>query len=418
MFQASGRSTECGYRFAVGRAKRGIVAFALASSCLAAVAGCATTMRLPAVPLALAGAVAPLGIADARFYMNGDKAKVEALARDVVAKGQRYLATGQAGDLARRAAYLAISGGGDDGAFGAGLLMGWTAHGDRPVFAIVTGISTGALSAPFAFLGPEYDSQLKSVYTDVTADDIFAMRPALYGALGSDAMADSAPLRALIAKHLDHVMIRRIAEEYDKGRLLLIATTNLDQSQSVVWNIGAIAKSADQRARDLIIDVLLASSSLPGVFPPVMLDVIVQGKRYQEMHVDGGTVAQAFLYPPSFSLRFVDRQTGRKRKRRAYVIRNGRLSSPEVSVKPQTLAIVGQTVSTMIASSGVNDTFRIYLEAKRDNIDFNLAYIGDDFRTPYTTPFDKAYMRKLFDYGFDKGKAGYPWLKGPPEYSE
>ena len=408
---------QCRHRGAAG-AKRGCVAFAIAMSSLLAVAGCATTMRLPAVPLAQAGAAAPLGIPDARFYMNGDKAKVEALAHEVVARGQRYIATGQVGDLGDRSAYLAISGGGDDGAFGAGLLLGWTERGDRPTFAFVIGCSTCALAAPCAFLGAVYDGSLKSVYTDVTADAIFTSRPVLYGALASDAMADSAPLRALIAKHVDYRMIRRIAEEYDKGRLLLIATTNLDQSQSVVWNIGAIAKSDDPRARDLIIDVLLASASLPGVFPPVMLDVTIAGKRYQEMHVDGGTVAQAFLYPPSFSVKSIDKRTGKKRKRQAFVIRNGRLSSPEASVKPQTLAIVGQTVSTMIASSGVNDTFRIYLEAKRDNVDFNLAHIGDDFRTPYTAPFEKTYMRKLFDYGFEKGRAGYPWLKRPPEYSE
>lgn len=381
--------------------------------------GCATlTERLPAVPLAKAAEVVPLGIADARFYMNGDAEKVRRIAGIVAEKAHRAAANGLPGVSAIESSYLAISGGGDDGAFGAGLLLGWTARGDRPSFAIVTGISTGALSAPFAFLGPEYDDKLKAVYTDVTAEDIFTKRPMVFAALAEDAMTDTAPLRNLIAKYLDKEMVRRIGDEYDKGRLLLIATTNLDQSQSVIWNIGAIAKSDDPRARELIIDVLRASASLPGVFPPVMLDVVVDGQRYQEMHVDGGTVAQSFLYPTSFSLKWIDKKTGKTRKRSAYVIRNGRLTPPEDTVKKQTLSIVGHTVSTMIASSGVNDTYRIYLETKRDGVAFNLAYIDSDFTTPYTGPFDKTYMRKLFTYGFEKGRTGYRWQTKPPEYVE
>ncbi|MCC0007995.1 MAG: patatin-like phospholipase family protein [Hyphomicrobiaceae bacterium] len=383
------------------------------------VSGCAaTSVRLPAVPLAKAAEAAPLGIVDARFYMNGDKEKVQALAHAVAAKGQRALAAGQLNSPPNQSDYLAISGGGDDGAFGAGLLLGWTERGDRPTFAIVTGISTGALSAPFAFLGPEYDARLKAVYTDVSAEDIFTKRPVIVAALADDAMTDTTPLRKLIARNLDQEMVRRIGEEYDKGRLLLIATTNLDQSQSVVWNIGALAKSGDPRARELIIDVLMASAALPGVFPPVMLDIVVDGHRYQEMHVDGGAVAQSFLYPTSFSLKWLDKKMGLKRKRSAYVIRNGRLSPPEDTVKRQTLSIVGQTVSTMIASSGVNDSYRIYLETKRDGVGFNLAFIGDDFTTLYSGPFDKAYMRKLFAYGFEKGKAGYRWHAKPPDYAE
>ena len=378
---------------------------------IVALTGCATIIRMPAVPLVKASVADPFGIPNTRFYMNGDRAKVEALAREVSSKSKRHTTTGQPGNRTTEINYLAISGGGDDGAFGAGLLLGWTARGDRPSFAIVTGISTGALTAPFAFLGPEYDQQLKSVFTDTSTDDIFEQRPLLYAALASDAMTDSTPLRNLIARYLDKEMIRRIAEEYDKGRLLLIATTNLDQSQSVVWNIGAIAKSRDPRARELIIDVLRASASVPGVFPPVMLDVTVVGQRYQEMHVDGGTVAQAFLYPPSFSLKKIDQKLNRKMKRHAYIIRNGRLSPPEETVKQQTLSIVGQTVSTMISNSGVNDTYRIYLETKRDGVDFNLAYIADDFTTPYSGPFDQTYMRKLFDYGFAKSKDDYAWLK-------
>src|SRR5262249_33171955 len=256
---------------------------------------------------------------------------------------------------------LAISGGGDDGAFGAGLLLGWSARGDRPEFEVVTGISTGALTAPFAFLGREYDDKLRQLYTNTTADEIFEKQSVL-AALSDDAMTDTTPLRNMIARIVDQRMISRIAAEYQKGRLLLIMTTNLDQARPVIWNIGAIAASGQPEARDLIIGVLRASASVPGIFPPVMLDITLNGKRYQEMHVDGGAFAQAFLYPASVKLSSLNVA----RRRVAYIIRNGRIFQEEEDVKRQTLAIATQAINTMTASSGLNDTYRIYLTTKRD----------------------------------------------------
>lgn len=378
---------------------------------------CASIDRLPAVPLSLAPEIRPLDIPYARFYADGDPATFRALAYETVAKAMaRRKATGIPADKKITTNFLAISGGGDDGAYGAGLLIGWTARGDRPEFAVVTGISTGALSAPFAFLGPEYDDELKSVYTETSADDIFSKEPVL-GILSGDAATDTTPLKHLIARYVDQAMIRRIAEEHDKGRLLLIATTNLDQARSIIWNIGAIAKSTDPRARELIIEVLRASASIPGAFPPVMLDVTVDGKRYEEMHVDGGAMAQVFLYPPSVRLKTVD-HVRPNHNDVAYIIRNGRLFRAESSVKRQTLAIAGQAISTMTAANGVNDLYRIYLTTQRDGVDYNLAYLEDEFDVPYTGPFDKTYMNTLFEYGFRKGKAGYAWHKLPPGYEK
>ena len=261
------------------------------------------------------------------------------------------------------------------------------------------------------------------MYTETTASDIFEKRSPLFGAIAGDSLTDNAPLRAMINRRVDDQMVRRIAEEYGKGRLLFILTTNLDQGRPVIWNIGAIAASNNPRSRDLIIDVLLASASIPAVFPPVMLDVTIAGERYQEMHVDGGTVAQAFLYPPSISLRLASARTGidlnklrTERKRVAYVIRNGRFIRPEETVKLQTIAIAKEALSTMITSSGVNDTYRMFLLARRDGVDFNLASIGDDFDVPYKGPFNQEYMQTLFAYGYQKGRAGYPWQKAPPGY--
>mgnify|MGYP002620545280 CR=1 FL=1 len=382
-----------------------------------ALAACATLDRLPAVPLALASEIQPLDIPFARFYADGDPALLEALARETVAKRRAYMkAKGAARGPNEPTTFLAISGGGDDGAFGAGLLVGWTARGDRPDFAVVTGISTGALSAPFAFLGPEYDHALRSVYTETKVDDIF-VKVSLISVFEGDAATDTTPLRNLIARFVDHKMVRRIAEEYDKGRLLLIGTTNLDQARSVIWNIGAIAKSSDPRARDLIIEVLRASASIPGAFPPVMLDVAVGGKHYQEMHVDGGATTQMFLYPPQLHLKRVERADP-NHKDVAYIIRNGRLFRDEETVKRRTLAVASQAISTMIASNAVNDLYRIYLTTHRDGVAFNLAYLDDGFAVPYKGPFDKDYMNKLFAYGYRKGADGVRWQKTPPGYNE
>lgn len=386
----------------------------LLAALMCALAGCASLERLPAVPYMMASQIKPLNVPYARFYAEGDEATIEALTLDLGVKERAALGITDLSKLPPNY-FLAISGGGDDGAFGAGLLAGWTEHGDRPKFRIVTGISTGALSAPFAFLGPDYDDELKAVYTQITADDIFAKRGAI-AALSSDAVTDSLPLRNLIARHVTPAMIKAIGEEYDKGRVLLIATTNLDQGRSVIWNIGALAKSPDPRARDLIIEVLRASAAIPGVFPPVMLDVTVDGKRYDEMHVDGGAISQAFLYPPSISLKKLALKRGIQRKALAYVIRNGRLYRPEENVPRETLQIAEQAISTMITASGVSDTYRIYLATKRDGVDFNLAMIGEDFVLPYKGPFDPGYMAALYEYGLEKGRNGIQWRDRPPGY--
>src|SRR5690242_5541223 len=398
------------------RGERAWIRLAISASLIAGLAGCATLERLPAVPYAQAHQASILDIPDARFYVSDTKRILDVAQKAFQRRNQR------AAGATRN--FLAISGGGDDGAFGAGLLVGWSDRGDRPEFDVVTGVSTGSLSAPFAFLGRKYDAKLKEIYTETSASNVFVQRAPMLAAIASDAVSDTAPLRTMIGNRLDDTMIYRIAEEYGKGRLLFILTTNLDQARPVIWNIGALASSSHPKARDLIIDVLLASASIPAVFPPVMLDVTIDGERHQEMHVDGGTVAQAFLYPPSVSIRLaagrigVDEKTLRASRRRvAYVIRNGRFSRAEESVKLQTIAIAKEALSTMIASSGVNDTYRMYLVAKRDGVDFNLASIGDDFAEPYKGPFDQTYMQSLFAYGYERGRAGHLWQKVPPGYA-
>ena len=390
------------------------------ASVLAAVtiAGCATLERLPAVTYAEARQIDILDTPDARFYVS-DTNRIYDVAIKAYQRSNRARS-------AHTRNFLALSGGGDDGAFGAGLLVGWSARGDRPEFDMVTGVSTGALSAPFAFLGRAYDQSLAAMYTETSAGDIFQKRATLIAAVTSDSLVDNAPLRRLIESSVDAAMVQKIAEEYGKGRLLFVLTTNLDQSRPVIWNIGAIAATNNPKARDLIVDVLLASASIPAVFPPVMLDVTVDGQKRQEMHVDGGTVAQVFFYPPSFSIRGAAKRLGvddkalRARKRVAYVIRNGRFFRPDESVQLRTIAIAKEALATMTMSSGINDTYRMYALARRDGVDFNLASIGEDFTVPYKGPFDPGYMQVAFRLwirkrprrlSMEKGSAGLHKLR-------
>jgi predicted acylesterase/phospholipase RssA len=310
---------------------------------------------------------------------------------------------------------LAVSGGGENGAFGAGVLCGWSDFGTRPAFELVTGVSTGALTAPFAYLGTSYDPQLRSVYTELKASSVLEKR-SFTAAIFDDAMADNSPLFKTISVYLDEAMLAALATAYDQGRLLLIGTSDIDAQQPVIWNIGAIAKSRHPRALDTIRRILLASAAIPGAFPPTLFDVTVDGVAYQEMHVDGGAFAQAFLYPASVTRQRRARIAGGQAvvPARAYVIRNGRLDPEWAATERSTLGIASRAISTMIAASGINDVIRMYNSTQRDNIDFNLAYIGRDFTMKLPEPFDQGYMRALFDYGYQRARHGFDWAKRPP----
>lgn len=382
---------------------------------LMVVVGGGCSERLPSLPLALAPEVSPLDIPYSRFYPDADSVELEQLGKISIERERRALSARSDNKLPT-AHFLAISGGGDNGAFGAGLMCGWSVRGDRPEFRLVTGVSTGALSAPFVFLGQEYDSALEQVYTHTSAADVFFPRNKVIAAVAADAVTDTTPLRSMVDRFVDQRMVQRIAEEYGRGRLLLIMTTNLDQGRPVIWNLGAIAESRHPRSRELIIDILMASSAIPGLFPPVMIAVTHGGKEFHEMHVDGGTTAQTFLYPPNFRLGKLGRQKGVDRNRIAYIIRNGRWFRDEAEVPRQTLSVAAQAASTMIAANGTNDAFRIYLTTRRDGVAYNLAYIGDDFAEPYAGPFDQAYMIKLFSYGREQGLKGSAWRKSPPGF--
>jgi Patatin-like phospholipase len=274
-------------------------------------------------------------------------------------------------------------------------------------------VSTGALIAPFAYLGPDYDDRLAEVYTTIDQRDIFEKRP-LLAAVAGDGMSDTTPLQNLIARNFDERLLAEIRREYGRGRLLFVITTDLDAGRPVIWNLGAIAESDHPDALKLARKILLASAAIPAVFPPVMFDVTADGRSYQELHVDGGAFAQTYLYPPALAL---GRLKGiGNRQRTAYLIRNGKLREEWDQTERKTLSIATRAVSSLITSSGVGDLYRIYTVTKRDGVGFRLAYIEDDFKEPHPDQFDRGYMNNLFDYARGKARKGYPWHKGPPGF--
>lgn len=378
--------------------------------------GCTRLTRGPGVPQALAGqALLPGMPPSIRTWGAELNPEFEQeLLRSVQRERAHLERTGYRGPLPR-AEYLAISGGGANGAFGAGLLNGWTAAGNRPEFKLVTGVSTGALIAPFAFLGPRYDETLHKFYTQIRTKDV-AKRRSLLDGLAKDALADNHPLLTMLESIVDEKMLAEIAAEHEKGRMLAILTTDIDARRAVIWNITAIAATDHPDRLKLIHSVMLASAAIPVVFPPSMIDVEVDGARYQEMHVDGGCTSQVFVYPPSLELRAKAAEAGATRDRRLYIIRNGRLDADWAETERRTLGIAGRAIASLLHTQGIGDLYRIYLNAQRDRIDYNLAFIPATFQVTPREAFDPAYMGALYQVGYDLARSGYPWQKTPPMF--
>ena len=277
------------------------------------------------------------------------------------------------------------------------------------------GHQRGRADCPLRFSGASDTTTLiRTVFTSVRSEDLFLSRSMFVG-LASDGMADNEPLSRLVAEYVTPRTLAAVAEEYAKGRVLEIGTTDLDAGRPVTWNMGAIAASDAPGALELFRKIMIASTSIPGEVSPVMIDVEIDGKRFQEMHVDGGVITQVFLYPPRILME-LQRATGRpyQRELHAYVIRNGKLEPEWSDTERHTLSIGGRAISALIQTQGISDLERIYHTAAQDGVDFNLAYIGSDFNYPHNKRFDPEYMRRLFDYAYQRSANGYPWHKMPP----
>jgi len=373
--------------------------------------GCVSVAERNPLPAELVDAVSVPGGEYARFWGDISPHYID----DWFALSDEALRARHPAIIGRDHHYLAISGGGQEGAFGAGLLCGWTQSGTRPEFTFVTGISTGALMAPFAFLGPEYDELIEQIYTTTSTRDILDPR-SLIGTLTSNAMASSEPLKTTLERVITADIVEAIALEHRKGRSLFIGTTNLDAGRPVHWDIGEIANSGDPGSLDLIRQILLASASIPGIFPPVLIEVEADGKIFDEMHVDGGTSEQLFFFPAGIDWNRVLDKLDVTNTPNLYLIRNSRIDPVYTPVDNELFAISDRSVSSMIRSQGIGNLYEIYMMAARDKLEYHLAYIPNDFDAPQEERFDPGYMKTLFDLGFELAKEGYEWKRRPPRF--
>ena len=313
---------------------------------------------------------------------------------------------------------LAISGGASDGAFGAGILTGLTVRGKRPEFAFVSGVSAGALIAPLAFLGPRYDEKLVYAWTSGIA------APLGEGSVLSILFSQDSRREALfdlVSSFADAEMLKEIAAEHRRGRRLLVVTTNLDAQRPVVWDMGAIAASGHPKALQLFRDVLTASCSIPGAFAPTLIEVEADGRRFSELHVDGGATTQLFTIPEAILARGLPNELqARAMPARFFIIINNRLKPEFEVVEGSVVPMLARSLSSLIKTHA-----RLTLVATREfarsrNMQFNLTYIGDDFPADPKPSFETAYMRSVYRYGYGKAASGNPWqnqipfLNGPP----
>src|SRR5215831_16519043 len=303
--------------------------------------------------------------------------------------------------------WLAISGGGSDGAYGAGVLTGWSEAGTRPEFAVVTGVSIGALIAPFAFLGSRYDEELHKNFTTIGAADIFEDR------MTRDSLFDYWPLKRIIEQRVTPAMLSEIAAEHARGRRLLVATTNLDAGRRVIWNMGAIAAHGEQGLK-LFRDILLASSSIPGFFSPVPIEVEANGKKFHELHGDGTLTSPFFVVPETM---LSPRSTTRPPFSQLYVLINSKLG-PEFKMPDRNVAgVLGRSIGVALTSALRAEVMLVYIGAQRHGIALHMAPVDPTFGHPSRGPFDGKYMQALYEVGVAAGKKGTAFGDTLPELS-
>ena len=368
---------------------------------------CASVVRTP-LPEELHQDVTVLGHSDYRQWGDAVHSELFPGVRSTAELEERY-----AGIMNREHNYLVISGGGANGAYGAGVLKAWSELGTRPEFTIVTGISTGALTAPFAFLGSEYDAKLEELYTTLDTTQLISTR-SFFAILGADSVVDTTPLSSVLEEVVDEEMVAAMAREHKKGRTLSVGTTNMDAGRPVVWNLTRIAASGHPDAPKLIREVLLASASIPGAFPPVYIEVEASdGQKYDEMHGDGGVASQMYFYPAGVDWNRVEELLGVQGMPTIYLIRNAFIHPQYEVIEPRLAPITGRTISSLIRTQGIGDFFRIWSLAKRDGLELEVTWISDEVHTELgvepTEAFDPKYMKALFEFGYQQTLNGETW---------
>ncbi|WGR75131.1 MULTISPECIES: patatin-like phospholipase family protein [unclassified Bradyrhizobium] len=306
--------------------------------------------------------------------------------------------------------YLALSGGGADGAYGVGVLNGWSRAGTRPTFSVVSGVSTGGLIAPFAFLGPQYDDTLREVYTSGIAESLLN-DPSIIRVLFGSGLFGNKRLRELVARYVGPEILMQVAHENAKGRKLLVVTTDLDTQRTAIWDMGKIAAVGTPEALHLFRDVMAASASIPLVFPPILIEAEGRGRRFQEMHVDGGVTAPVLTLPEA--LLFQGRLPGNARMD-IYILVNKKIERNFELVSNSTIDVASRSLSSITQSQTRSIIFSTYDFAKRNRLGFHLSYIERDYPAPPSEGFDTAYMRALYQYGYEKAASGQAWTSTLP----
>jgi predicted acylesterase/phospholipase RssA len=381
------------------------------------VAGCGTLIRNPVPPELTNQAIVP-GMPDVRAWAaHASPVMQNDMVLSFKQESRADFPVGTDGGVLY--SHLLLSGGGANGAFGSGLLNGWTKTGTRPVFKIVTGVSTGALMAPYAFLGPKYDDALRELYTTTRSQNIF-VSGSLFGMVSQlffgEALTDTGPLATMIAQHVNEEFVREVATAHSQGRRLYIGTADLDAQRFVVWNMGLIAQAASPDKVRLFRKVMLASASIPVVFPPVYFDVEANGNLYDEMHVDGGVAAMVFfsagLFSPSVARKSAGTVPGRDQ---IFVIHNGQLAPPTPTPTPRTVRGISTRVLEAAGRSAViGDLFRIYTIAQREEAAYRWVTIPDDVSLRGDEFFDPVLMTSLYAIGLERGLAGGGWYTRLP----
>ncbi len=379
--------------------------------CVVLLSACASPPRRShPVPEDLSGQIEVLGRWRIRTWGDESPQKFN----EMIAAGKTSARLKRFAGHFRKAPYfLSISGGGANGAYGAGVITGWTKSGRRPQFSIVTGVSTGALIAPFAFLGPEYDWVLEEVYNFHGTEDLVSVR-SIAASIFSDAFFDSTPLKNRIANYITMDEMQAIAAEHLRGRVLLIGTTDMDALRPVVWNIGMIAEQDTPEALELIHRIILASASIPVAFPPVVISLAHKGSVYQELHADGGVTNQVFLFPPGLDWTGFIGHFSISKKPDLYIIRNDRLSATFEFTPARLMPLAKRSIDGLIRTQGIGDLFRLYVTARTYNFDYFLAHVPNDFHVATDELFDPEYMRPLFQIGYQQGLKGGCWRSTPP----
>jgi hypothetical protein len=389
--------------------------YAIATTAIVLLAGCTSIKRQP-VPIEDMDRAVVLGLPDIRDWGDEPSPKFQ---EDLIQSVRDAWVAGGSGPDGQTMNALVLSGGGSNGAFGAGFLNGWTKAGSRPTFKLVTGISTGALIAPYAFLGPDFDDELEAVFTTITNKDIYEFRSP-FTVLKKDSLARTDPLARRLEKVVHNEMLRAIAAEHRRGRRLYVGTTNLDAQRLVVWNMGAIAASGKPGSLDLFRRVLLASASIPVAFPPVYIEVEVDGKRYDEMHVDGGVMAEFFLWGAMVNIADARRQLLRDGDQPSpasiYIIRNSQIDAAPLQVAPTLTAIASRSMVTLLKAVAMGDLIRIWALAERDGVDFNYTGIPPEHAETPAGTFEPPDMRRIFELGRAMALEPEPWRKEPPSW--